>query len=284
MTNTSSLASSLDFRLYRSMCAGTASDRASQRVFFGISALLFAASVTATILWWAQMSAMGGMPMPGNWTMSMTWMRMPGQTWPGAAASFLEMWAAMMAAMMLPSFVPTLWHYRQVMSATGETRLNRRALVSLGYFFVWTVLGVAVFPLGVAFAALEMQQPTLARAVPITVSVIILIAGVLQLTTWKARNLACCREGLKSGGPLPVTAGAAWRQGLHYGIHCGLSCANFTLILLAIGVMDIRAMAAVTAAITVERLAPSSERVVRGIGAAVGISALFMIARAAGFR
>jgi hypothetical protein len=34
------------------------------------------------------MSAMGEMPMPGGWTMSMAWMRMPGQTWPGAAASF----------------------------------------------------------------------------------------------------------------------------------------------------------------------------------------------------
>ena len=33
--------------------------------------------------------AMGDMPMPGGWTMSMVWMRMPGQTWPGAAASLL---------------------------------------------------------------------------------------------------------------------------------------------------------------------------------------------------
>jgi hypothetical protein len=38
------------------------------------------------------MSAMGEMPTPGGWTMSMAWMRMPGQTWPGAAASFLGMW------------------------------------------------------------------------------------------------------------------------------------------------------------------------------------------------
>jgi predicted metal-binding membrane protein len=33
----------------------------------------------------------------------MAWMRMPGQTWPGAAASFLGMWVVMMVAMMLPS-------------------------------------------------------------------------------------------------------------------------------------------------------------------------------------
>jgi hypothetical protein len=62
-----------------------------QAIFFGVSALLFAASAVGTIVWCASMSAMGEMPMPGGWTMSMAWMRMPGQTWPGAAASFLGM-------------------------------------------------------------------------------------------------------------------------------------------------------------------------------------------------
>lgn len=64
------------------------SERASQRAFFGVSALLFAASAAVTIVWCTSMSAMGGMPMPGGWMMSMVWMRMPGQTWPVAAASF----------------------------------------------------------------------------------------------------------------------------------------------------------------------------------------------------
>jgi predicted metal-binding membrane protein len=36
----------------------------------------------------------------------------PGQTWPGAAASFLGMWVVMMVAMMLPSLVPMLRRYR----------------------------------------------------------------------------------------------------------------------------------------------------------------------------
>ena len=121
--------------------------------------------------------------MPGGWTMSMAWMRMPGQTWPGAAASFLGMWVVMMVAMMLPSLVPMLWRYRQAVGETGETRLGRlTALVGVGYFFVWTVFGMAAFPLGVALAAIEMQQPALARAVPIAVGVVVLIAGVLQLS------------------------------------------------------------------------------------------------------
>jgi predicted metal-binding membrane protein len=53
-------------------------------------------------------------------------------------------------------------------------------------------------------------------------------------------------------------------------------------ILLVIGVMDLRAMAVVTAAITVECLAPAGERVARAIGAVVVGAGLFLIARAAG--
>jgi predicted metal-binding membrane protein len=258
-------------------------EQTSERAFFGVSALLFAASAAVTIVWCASMSAMSGMPMPGGWTMSMAWMRMPGQTWPGAAASFLGMWVVMMVAMMLPSLVPMLWRYRRAVGRPGETRLNRlTALVGVGYFFVWTVFGIAAFPLGVALAAVEMQQPALARAVPIAVGVVVLIAGFLQLTAWKVRHLACCREAPGRGGRmLPADGGTAWRHGLRLGLHCSCCCVGLMAILLVIGVMDLRAMAVVAAAITVERLAPAGERVARATGAVVVGAGLLLIARAA---
>jgi predicted metal-binding membrane protein len=261
-----------------------ASERASQQAFFGVSALLFAASAAVTIVWCASMSAMGEMPMPGGWTMSMAWMRMPGQTWPGAAASFLGMWVVMMVAMMLPSVVPMLWRYRHAVGRTGETRLGRlTALVGVGYFVVWTVFGMAAFPLGVALATIEMQQPALARAAPGAVGVVVLVAGCLQLTAWKTRHLARCREAPGRGRMLPSDAGTAWRHGLRLGLHCTHSCAGLMAILWVIGVMDLRAMAVVAAAITVERLAPAGERVVaRATGAVVVGAGLFLIARAAG--
>ncbi len=219
--------------------------------------------------------------MPGGWTMSMAWMRMPGQTWPAAMASFLGMWVVMMVAMMLPSFVPALWRYRQAVGRTGTMRLGLlTAIVGVGYFFVWTVCGIAAFPLGVALAAVEMQQPALARAVPIAVAMIVVIAGVLQFTGWKARHLACFREA--PGRTLPADARTAWRHGLRLGLHCGQCCASLIAILLVIGVMDLRVMAAVTAAITVERLAPASEQVARAIGVVVVGTGLFLIARSAG--
>jgi predicted metal-binding membrane protein len=259
------------------------SDRASSQAFFGVSALVFAASVAVTIAWGGSMSAMGGMPMPGGWTMSMAWMRMPGQRWPGAAASFLGMWVVMMVAMMLPSLIPMLWRYRQAVDRTGETRLGRlTALVGVGYFFVWTVVGMAAFPVGIALAAVTMQQPGLARAVPVAVGVVVLIAGALQFTGWKAHHLAYCRGVPGRGRPLPADAGTAWRHGLGLGLHCAHCCAGLMAILLVIGVMDLRAMAVVAAAITVERLAPAGARVARAIGAVVVAAGVFLIARAVG--
>jgi predicted metal-binding membrane protein len=258
--------------------------RASGQAFFGVSALLFAASAAITAVWCTSMPAMGGMPMPGGWTMSMAWMRMPGQSWPGAAASFLGMWIVMMVAMMLPSLVPMLRRYRQAVGRTGETRLGRlTALVGLGYFFVWTAFGMAIFPLGVALAAVEMRQPALARAVPLAAGVVVLIAGSFQLTAWKARHLACCREARsRCGRTLPAGAGTAWRHGLCLGLQCSRCCAGPMVVLLVLGIMDLRAMTAVTAAITVERLAPAGEGVARALGAIAIGAGLLLIARAAG--
>ncbi|WP_243649187.1 DUF2182 domain-containing protein [Luteibacter rhizovicinus] len=231
------------------------------------------------------MSTAGEMPMPGGWSMSMAWMRMCGQTWPGVATSFLGMWIAMMAAMMLPSLAPGLWRYRQAVRNTGVTHPGRlTVLVGVGYFSVWTAFGMAAFVLGVALAALEMQMPALARAVPIAVGVVVLIAGAFQFTTWKAHHLACCRETPGARSPVPADTGTAWRYGLRLGLHCSYCCAGLTAILLVIGVMDLRAMAVLTAAITVERLAPApaGKHVARAIGAVVVGVGLLLIALAAG--
>jgi predicted metal-binding membrane protein len=259
-----------------------ASGRASHQAFLGVSALLFVVSAAATIAWCASMSAMGGMPMPGGWTMSMAWMRTPGQTWPGAAASFLGMWVVMTVAMMLPSLVPMLWRYREAVGRTDGARLDRlTALAGTGYFLVWTGFGLAAFPLGSALAAVAMQEPALARVVPIGVGVVVMLAGALQFTAWKARHLAGCRKAPGCGHALPADAGTAWRHGLRLGLHCSYCCAGLMAILLVIGVMNLLAMAVVAGAITVERLAPAGQVVARALGVlAVGVG-LFLIAQAA---
>jgi len=211
------------------------------------------------------------------------WMRMPGQTWTDAGASFLGMWVVMMVAMMLPSLVPMLWRYRLMIGEVNETRAGRLiALVGVGYFVVWTVLGTIVFPVGVALAELPMRHPALARIAPIAIGAVVLLAGVVQLSEWKAQHLAICRGGPGGGCALSADAGTALRYGLRLGAYCTRSCAGLTAVVLVLGMTDVGVMAAATAAITAERLAPASARAARAIGVVVVAAGLTQIARAAG--
>ena len=209
-------------------------------------------------------------------------MPMPGHTWTMAAASFLGMWVAMMVVMMLPSLIPMLRHYRRAVGTIDARRLGLlTALVSLGYFFVWTVFGMVAYPLGVALKAIEWQHPAVAGAIPLAGGVVVLIAGAFQFTAWKARQLACCREPLERGRALPAAAVAAWRHGLRLGLNCCGCCANLMWILVVLGVMELPVMAVVTAAISAERLAPAGERVAQIIGAVTVGAGMFLMVRGA---
>ena len=259
------------------------SERASRHLFIGVSGALLAASVAATVVWCASMASMGGMPMPGGWTLSMTWMRMAGQSWTGATAAFLGMWTVMMVAMMLPAALPTLWRHRRRVADAGGTRPGvLTALVGAGYLLVWAGVGAAVFPLGVTLAALAMAHPAVAGAAPVAAAAVVVIAGVLQRTAWKARALARCGQAPPArGAPRPATAGTAWRDGVHLGLRCARSCATWTAVLLVLGVMDLRTMAVVAVAITGERLVPDGARVARVTGAVAIGAGLLLLARAA---
>jgi predicted metal-binding membrane protein len=267
----------------RGISSATGAGMGSERAFLGVAALVFLASVAAATRWCGSMSAMAGAPMPGGWTISMAWMPMCGQTWPVAAASFLGMWVVMMLGMMSPALLPMLWRYRQAVGRAGEGRLGLLTLLAgAGYFAVWTALGIVVFPLGAGLAAAAMQEPALARAVPLAAGAIVLFAGAVQFTAWKLHHLARCRTTPGCCYLLPADAGAAMRHGLRLGGHCAASCANLTAILLVMGVMDLGVMAVVTAAITAERLLPAGESIARGIGAVAVTAGLLLTVRAAG--
>ena len=260
--------------------------------FLLVSGLLFTVSAAITVVSCASMSRTGEMPMAGGWTMSMAWVRMPQQTWLAATASFLSMWIAMMVAMMLPSLVPMLRRYRQAVGISGEKHIDRlTALVGAGYFCIWIVVGMIVFALGIAVTSFEMEWPALGHAVPIAAGVAVVIAGLWQFTESKARCLGCCRDTRERN--CMVTNGAtAWRDGMRLGLDCVTCCANLMAILLVIGIMDLRGMAVITSAITVERLVPNlrletsrgsgdaGELIAHAIGAVVVAAGVVSLARA----
>jgi predicted metal-binding membrane protein len=239
----------------------------SERGFVAVSALLFIASATATVAWCNAMPGMAELPM--------AWMPMCGRTWWSFAASFIGMWTGMMMAMMLPSLLPMLRRYRIALYLRGKPNVDAlTALAGAGYFAVWALVGAMVFALGAALAQLETTWPVLARVVPFASGAVVLAAGALQFSPWKARQLARCRA-------VPAPGRAAWRFGLRLGMRCAASCAGLTAILLVAGVMDLRAMAAVSAAITLERLAPAGQHMARCVGAVAIGAALLLMLRAA---
>lgn len=225
--------------------------------------------------------------MSGGGMMPTVWIPTCGQSWIGAAASFLVMWVVMMTAMMVPSLIPVLWRYRQ---SAGRAGAMAPALlipgVVVGYFLVWTLAGAAVSPFDIAIKAATMRYTALAHAAPIAIGLVVVAAGALQLTRWKAHHLACCRadhanESLGRAGASSETVITAVHYGLRAGIHCVQCCAGLTAALLAIGIMDAPVMIAATIGITLERLAPAGERVARAIGVVVTGAGLFLTLRAA---
>lgn len=154
---------------------------------------------------------------------------------------------------MLPSLLPMLTRYREAVGRAGAAR-----------------------------AAGMARDGSQATAVPAAAGTVVLVAGALQFTAWKARRLACCRQLPAHGQMLAADIGTAWRHGLRLGRQCSYCCAGLTAILLVIGVMDLCAMAGVTAAITLERLSPAGGRVARVIGIAVIGAGLLLIMRATG--
>jgi predicted metal-binding membrane protein len=176
--------------------------------------------------------------------------------------------------------VPTLLCYRRAIRGRDDGTLGRlTTIVAAGYFFVWAIAGMVTYPIGVSLSAAEMRSLALQRFVPSATGILLLLAGSIQLTPWKARRLMRCRQApvcqLASRGWL-----AAWKHGLRLGTDCSLCCVGLMIVLIVTGVMSLPNMAGVTAAITAERLAYNPERIARVIGIVIIAFSLLVIARA----
>ena len=98
-------------------------DAGRDRWLGAAGALFFVVAAAATVAWARSMP--GGLAIPGGWTLSMAWMRMGSQSWPGAAATYFAMWLLMMVAMTLPSLVPMLAGYGRSIRRSDRARLGR---------------------------------------------------------------------------------------------------------------------------------------------------------------
>jgi predicted metal-binding membrane protein len=223
------------------------------------------------------MASMNAMAMPGGWTMSMMWMRMPGQSWPGFIAAFMTMWMLMMTAMMTPVIMPMLQRYRHAIRDSPLTHVELLTAAFLsGYLLTWILLGIAILVAGILLSTLAMRADLFAHAVPFLMALAISVAGLSQLSHWKIRQLQCCDSVQVNSSPRD-----AWRSGLRFGIRCASCCAPLTMVLLVNGMMEIHLMILVTSAIALERIRRVGVRAARLMGVAITATGLWLMAHAA---
>jgi predicted metal-binding membrane protein len=235
---------------------------------------------------WAWTLAGFGMPMPPGGGMAMTEAigaaAMSPAPWsPSHAALILLMWWVMMAAMMLPSAAPL------VLLATALHRRKGRAgrpdlmaaLLTAGYLAVWGAFSLAAALAQWSFELAGLISPGTMTAGPAIAGVILLAAGLYQLSPLKQACLRRCRSPVAflAAHWRPGAAGA-FRLGLAHGAYC-VGCCWFLMALLFVGgVMNPFWIGALALYVLAEKLAPRGHLLSRASGLLLAGAGVAMLA------
>jgi predicted metal-binding membrane protein len=179
-------------------------------------------------------------------------------------AGFVPVWTLMMAAMMLPSVTPTAALYARTVQANRTARI---AGLVTGYLAVWAAAGLPAYGLAWLAGRLAVSHPGAAHIMAV---VVFAGCGAYQLSSLKNRCLAHCRSpfalllhyGSYRGRLRDLRAGA------HHGGYCLGCCWGLMVILVAVGVMNVAAMACLAAVVLIEKTWPWGPAVGRATGAA----------------
>lgn len=195
-----------------------------------------------------------------------------GPTMGMAAPLFLAIWVAMMVAMMFPSAAPMILMYVGIArgrSQRGQAFAPTWVFVG-GYLVVWALAGLAAYLLATGSAWLVERSPWMMAHTGQLAGALLIAAGVYQLTPLKGACLAKCRTPIQFllGSWREGYAGAL-RMGLAHGLVCLGCCWLLFVILFPLGIMNIAAMALLTALIFAEKALPHGELTSRVAGAAL---------------
>jgi predicted metal-binding membrane protein len=177
------------------------------------------------------------------------------------------MWAVMMVGMMAPSAAPVVTLFAGARSRKGGQPWAAVLLFSLGYVVVWTLFSALA-----TFAQWGLHQKAMLSAMmtvasPRLAGVILIAAGVYQLTPWKGRCLSHCRSplGFLLSHWRDGNAGAL-RMGFGHGVYCLGCCWALMCVLFSVGVMNLAWVAALTAFVFLEKVGPVGVKVARAAG------------------
>ena len=205
-----------------------------------------------------------------------------GPTMGMGAPLFLAIWVAMMAAMMFPTAAPMILMFARVYA--GKRQQGRPFVPTwvfvAAYMAVWTGFGVLAYLAAVGAERLAEQSMWLMDHAARLGGAVLVLAGLYQLSPLKGVCLAKCRTPLS----FILTSwrdgyGGAVRMGLAHGVYCLGCCWLLFVILFPLGMMNVAAMALLTALIFAEKSLPLGRRLGRAAAVALiayGALVLFM--------
>lgn len=212
--------------------------------------------------WWSSADRMRGMD-GGPWT------ALGGLGW------FLGLWIAMMAAMMLPSSIPTVAIYGRL--SRDRTPLSALCFAA-GYLAVWVAAGLLAF--GVAAVGGGLAGGALAwdRAGRWAAGATLLAAAAYQLTPLKDACLSRCRSplALLLGSWRPGRTGG-FRLGVSSGAWCAGCCWALMACLFALGVMSIAWTAVLAVVVAFEKLLPRRDVATAGTAALLVVLGVLLL-------
>jgi len=188
------------------------------------------------------------------------------------APLFLAIWVAMMVAIMFPTAAPMVLMFARV---HARKRQRERPFVPTwvfvgAYLVVWTLLGGVAYAAAVGAERLADRSMWLMDHAAQGGGVILVAAGLYQLTPLKYRCLAQCRSPLA----FVMTSwregyGGALRMGVEHGVYCAGCCWLLFVLLFPLGMLNIAALAAITALIFAEKSLPLGRHLSRVAAAAL---------------
>lgn len=196
-------------------------------------------------------------------------MPMPGLSgWAVFSGAFV-MWALMMVAMMTPSAVPMILLHARVAARSDAAGAARMSLAfTAAYLVLWIVFALAATLAQLVLVRLHVIDDMLAMSSQRIAGLVLIAAGLYQFTPLKHACLAGCR------GPVDFLSrhwhpgvGGAFCTGLEHGLFCLGCCWALMLLLFVGGVMNFVWIAALTALVVVEKLAPGGDFLARAAGA-----------------
>jgi predicted metal-binding membrane protein len=202
-----------------------------------------------------------------------------------AAVLMFAMWWAMMAGMMLPSALPMTLTFATVNRRRRErgTPWVPTAVFVAGYLAAWGAFSIAATAAQWALERAALMTPMTGLSSPLLGGVLLVAAGVYQVTPLKHACLRRCRSPLSFvlGYWRDGTAGAL-RMGAEHGAFCLGCCALLMTLLFVGGVMNLAWAAAIAAFVLLEKLLPAGEALARVAGVLASGFGVWMIAQALG--